>query len=133
VRYPACTRRRIDEVQQRDPIVFHFAGSGMVIERILLVGVQPRHIAEVKVTKGPNTLVHVPSSVDPPRTMAGELLELRSGGRAGMLIELHGVVVVGEPVVLCVQLTDDAPPDSTLEALASYRKPPPARVKVPGA
>jgi hypothetical protein len=94
----------------------------MVMERLLLVGVQPKDVAEVKLTKGTRTLEHIRSSADqPPMLTAGELLEMRSGGRAGMLLELH-MVVVGDPVVLCVQLTDDAPADSKLEALASYRK-----------
>jgi hypothetical protein len=111
-------------VQKRDPIVFHFAGSGMVLERILLVGVKPMHIAEVKVTKGSKTIAHVQSSTPAPSMSAGEFLQLRAGGRAGMLLELQGIPMVGNAVVLCVQLTDDAPRDSELEALASYRKRP---------
>ena len=35
-------------MQQRPPIVFHFGGHGMVMERLLLVGIEPHHVAEVK-------------------------------------------------------------------------------------
>jgi len=109
-------------MQQRAPIVFQFGGYGMVMERLLLVGVKPRHVAGVKVTKGSTTILDVTSSAErPPMVTAGELLERGAGGHAGMLIELHGLVVVDDPVVLCVQLTDDAPADSKLDALASYR------------
>ena len=92
----------------------------MVMERLLLVGIEPRHVAEVKVTKGSNTVAHVASN---GLLMAGELLRERSGGRASMVVELNGVVIIGDPVVLCVQLADAAPEDAQLEALASYRLP----------
>jgi len=111
--------------------VMTFTGDGGSVESITLLGVEPRHVAELAVCKGDVELIHVPT-LEPPEgdaIPAGLVLANRAAmeGRAGMRVEFgdfgafEAIALRGAPLVLSAWLAGDRPPGARLQVVVTYR------------